>query len=160
MDELHPNKKRDNRIKKQLHELNTGQNIDKDELEVKFRIDRFESIMVFLLVLAAMNTKLLFNRFSFFTDPKYEPVLAGIFIGVIVGLVYYLPLKYFMESRYTSSQIISATALLGILVAHENLFLVEKHLSSISHMALFVFLWFFLVDEGVKTIKNETLQYN
>jgi hypothetical protein len=112
------------------------------------RFTTWSDVMLFFIVLLAMNTRLLFAYSSWFRNPPIEPAFVALILGSIVGMLSYLPIRYLMEGRFSQSDIISASVLLGLLVAHETIFSLDQYFHPVAGMAFFIFLFYFIFDEG------------
>jgi uncharacterized membrane protein YadS len=115
------------------------------------RFRTWEDLIIFIIVVIAMNAKLVFSNFQFFSDPPVDRAWVAILMGAIVSILAYLPFRFLLKDRFTNSQILSTTVLLGVLVTHETVFKLEDHFSTVSIMALFIFIFYFIVDDGTTT---------
>lgn len=104
-----------------------------------------------LVVLAAMVMPLLIGRP--FVGMDAEPALVSLFCGIPVALLSYLMLRVLLPEVETRT-ITSAATVLGLIAAHVYVFrAMETHIS-LQLYALFVFIFFLHLDEGVRVQVN------
>lgn len=113
-------------------------------------LDNLHSLSLLGIVLfAVLSSQHLFSKIPIFANPNSPTAVMAVLAGCIVALLSYLPIKFLYSgaTQMTNNQLISISALIGLICTYFMIFEIEPGLPSISATVLALFLFYYHIDQ-------------
>lgn len=117
------------------------------------KLDSSQAVALFgIMVATVISAQHMFSKIPAFNDSANPPAVLAVIAGVIISLLVYLPVKVLYgggNSNLSNSQLMSISALVGLVSANFMTFGVQSGMPNIRSMALMVFVFYYQLDQHV-----------